>query len=110
MEMSLQKYKIVCRKSDEGEILDYPSGKTLENGKIIPIVCIMYRTHNNTNQTTSSNSVSVEEHTEVSTDFYGWKNKKIKIRKMCHIKKENGYNPQYYDVIRYSFYYLEDML
>jgi hypothetical protein len=108
MESRLQCYKTVCRRSEEGEILDFPKGKTIGNGKIIPVICIMYRTSFPVNQA-GVNAVTVEEHTEISTDFYGWKNKKIKVRKMLHVRADHGYDPKYYEVIRYSFYYLEDM-
>ena len=103
----MKRYCVVCRKSEEGEILRYPEGKSISNGKIIPVVCIMRKTIHPQQQGLPF-VITVEENLNLDTDCYGWKDRKIKIRKLSHIRKENGYNPLYYDVIQYAFYYLED--
>ncbi len=104
--MDASRCRVVCRKSDESEIIRFPEGRTVQNGKIIPVVTIMYRKNYPYNPN-CPNHETFEERIELDNDYYAWKDKKIKIRKMSHIRKESGYDPKCYDVMRYSFYYLE---
>ncbi len=100
--IKLKGYVIKRRTSSEGDILRYTEGKTLTNGMIIPVMCVRYNYVQNNTSSGNSGSTSSMEDINIDSDFHGWKNKKIKIRKRMDVT-----SPTSYISYQYVFYYLE---
>jgi hypothetical protein len=126
MQQEKKPYKILCRLCSEGDILRFPEGKTISNGKIIPVHTLLFKreqplcsgySFDNKTYTCDCHDghdsfVLRKELSELDNDYYVWKDQKIKIRKKIDMREElkdkKPYlSPTNYDEIRYRFYYLE---